>query len=200
MPVGSKFTKLRVYESSDGLGQYSEINHDNNVFNIYLDNPVEGAPVNKVMTASDGAGIDFYAHPVQTTGTGLFGILTISGTITASGDITTTSDLYCADLITTGGMSINRVAKTADYTITSSDYLIGCDSSGGVITITLPTASTVSNRLFYIVDETGSAATYNITITTQTNDKINGSDSYVINTNYTSINLYSDGGTGYHII
>jgi cytoskeletal protein CcmA (bactofilin family) len=99
MPVGSKFTKLRVYESSDGLGQYSEINHDNNVFNIYLDNPVAGAPVNKVMTASDGAGIDFYAHPVQTTGTGSFGNLvaqdglTVSGTVTVSGDVTVHSNI-----------------------------------------------------------------------------------------------------------
>jgi len=93
-----------------------------------------------------------------------------------------------------------RKVITTNYTITTSDYLLACDSSGGSFTLTLPLANTTTNRIFYIVDETGNTSDKPITIATTNNDLINGSSSTELNLNYSSIGLYSDGGTGYHIL
>lgn len=84
--------------------------------------------------------------------------------------------------------------------MTTDDYLIGCDTTSNSITITLLTASTVANQTFYVVDESGNASTNNITISCQVGDTINGSATKVMTTDYTSIQIYSDGGTSYHIM
>ena len=116
-----------------------------------------------------------------------------------------TSRTISLDVIMTGTATssariVKRSTKTADYTITSSDYLIACDSTSNAITITLPVASSVPYYMFRIVDEAGTASTNNITITRSSSDTIIGETSVIINVNYNAVTIYSDGVTGYHIM
>jgi hypothetical protein len=119
--------------------------------------------------------------------------LTMDGTCLCNDTTTLTA------LLTTASVKIQRVSKNSNYTILSSDYLIGADVSSQSITFTLPVASTVSEQIFEIVDEKGNASVNNIILITQGSDTIVGETSYAINKNYTAIEIYSDGGTSYLI-
>src|ERR1700733_4966859 len=61
------------------------------------------------------------------------------------------------------GLVSNLVSKTADYTITLSDYIVSIGSLTESITITLP-ASPVNGATYIISDSAGSAANYQIKI------------------------------------
>lgn len=88
----------------------------------------------------------------------------------------------------------NYTATSEDpYIVTSTDYYIAVNVSGGPTTVKLPNAPT-TNRIIIIKDVTGSAATNNITITTVGGEvTIDGSVTYVLNTNYASVILVFDG-------
>ena len=102
-------------------------------------------------------------------------------------------------IVTIQARKITRSTKTADYTVTTSDYLISCDTTSNAITITLAPASTTQNQIFIISDEGGNAGTNNVTIETTGSDTINGESSAIINIAYMSLSLYSDGGTAYFV-
>ena len=55
------------------------------------------------------------------------------------------------------------VSKTADYTLTVSDFAVGFDTSAAARTATLP-ASSVENQIAWIFDRSNNAGTNNITI------------------------------------
>jgi hypothetical protein len=97
-------------------------------------------------------------------------------------------------LATESGRVHKRVAKTANYTITMQDEIVGVTDTSSARTITLPSAATVrSGALYTIKDESGAAVTNNITIARAGSDTIDGATSKVINTNYGVVTLYSDG-------
>lgn len=84
------------------------------------------------------------------------------------------------------------------YTVTADDHYISCDSTSGTITIELPDAPD-AERLFIIKDRVGQAAVNNITVTTTGGAvTIDGSTSYVMNSNYTAIQLLFN-GTSYEV-
>ena len=94
------------------------------------------------------------------------------------------------------GANIQNVTRvtTATYSILASDNIIHSTySATGAVTITLPTAQLVSGRIITIKDAGGLAGTNNITIATEGAEKIDGLDTLVINNNYNSVTLYSDG-------
>lgn len=113
------------------------------------------------------------------------------------GTVTCNASTEITALLTMAGIKIKRTAKAIDYTILNTDYLIGADVSSQAITLTLPTASTVPDQIFEIVDEKGNSATNNITIAVQGGDTIIGESSLIINGNYNTVTVYSDGGTSY---
>lgn len=80
---------------------------------------------------------------------------------------------------------INTTAKTANYTVTTSDDIVLCDSSGGAFTVTLP-ASPENGRTYTIVLETGG-----FTLTVDGNGK---------NINGTSTKLMASTGSAMQII
>jgi len=71
------------------------------------------------------------------------------------------------------------------------DNLVLVNSSGGVVTITLPAPT--NGRILIIKDSTGSAATNNITINPHASETIDGAASVVINVNWGEVQLQSDG-------
>ena len=88
-------------------------------------------------------------------------------------------------------------AKTGNYTITSSDTVILADATSGTITITLPTASSVSGYRFYIKRTDGSANS--VSVARSGSDTIDGSTSCTISVQYVSLEVVSDGSNWYII-
>lgn len=92
-------------------------------------------------------------------------------------------------------IKIGRSAQAGNYTILATDPIyIAVTSTAAPRTITLPAASGVpAGRTFTIKDESGGAATNNITVTRAGSDTIDGATTKVINTNYGVTTVYSDG-------
>jgi hypothetical protein len=66
------------------------------------------------------------------------------------------------------------VAKTGAYSIASTDYTIDCTS--GTFTVTLPTAASITGRV-YVISNTGAGT---ITLATTSSQTINGSTTQTI--------------------
>lgn len=98
-----------------------------------------------------------------------------------------------------GVIHSGRVAKNANYKTTASDYIVGVDTSGGAVTITLGSATVTEGRFVIIKDEKGNAGTNNITVATEGSETIDGSASITISSNYGAVILYSDGSNWFTI-
>ena len=86
----------------------------------------------------------------------------------------------------------------ATYTAKAGDRFIGVNRAGAV-TVTLPTAEVRKGRVYTIKDESGAAASNNITIDTEGSETIDGSATDTIASNYEVRTYYSD-GTNWFII
>jgi hypothetical protein len=87
---------------------------------------------------------------------------------------------------------------TTPYTVLSTDEFLGVTTSALAITIDLPNAP-ATGRVYTIKDVSGLASTNNITVTTVGGSvNIDGATSFVMNTNYQSINVLFN-GTAYLI-
>jgi hypothetical protein len=89
----------------------------------------------------------------------------------------------------------HRTAVSAStYTCLTTDYLIGVTSTSSAVTITLDAVS--AGRVFIVKDESGGAATHNITVKgagSTTIDGVAASTGTPITTNYGVLRVYSDG-------
>lgn len=90
----------------------------------------------------------------------------------------------------------STVAKTANYTATSTDDTILC--SGSAFTITLPAAASNTGKIFKI-KKTDSALANIITIDGNTSETIDGSLTTTLNTSNEAIEIQCD-GTGWNIL
>jgi hypothetical protein len=98
---------------------------------------------------------------------------------------------------TSNVVSVSNAASP--YTVLDTDNYLGCQSSGGVITIRLPNAPR-AGKILIIKDSNGAAATNNVTVTTVGGVKtIDGATTYTMATNYQSIKVLFD-GSNYSII
>lgn len=99
------------------------------------------------------------------------------------------------------GLIVPVVTKTTantPYTVLGTDYFISCDTSGGVLTVTLPDAAALAGRTFVIRDTAGSAAVNNITIATAGGNLIGGgaaAATKVLSAAYSGATVYSNGVT-----
>jgi len=100
----------------------------------------------------------------------------------------------------TAGRKIQRRATAVNTTITLQDEVIAVTDTSAARTITLLSAATAGAGATYTVkDESGGAATNNITIARAGSDTIEGVTSKVINSNFGSIRVLST-GTGWVVI
>jgi len=85
--------------------------------------------------------------------------------------------------------------NVATYDVLASDRRlnIAYTVTGAVTSLTLPTAQAVNGRTIKIKDSGGSAGSNNITIDTEGAEKIDGENTFVMNSNYESEEFYSDG-------
>ncbi len=108
----------------------------------------------------------------------------------SSGNVTAGS---AAPILSGGSLTLQTKTVTASsYTIDTSepDYFILCNRSGAII-LTLPTPT--AGRSLVIKDISGAAHINNITINPHVAETIDGSSSFVLNLDYGSIGIQSDG-------
>lgn len=103
-----------------------------------------------------------------------------------------------ATLHVVGGQIQNLTETATNYTVLSTDLIIGVTSTAAPRTITLPTAAAANKGQIYTVkDESGGALLNNITINVTGGGNIDGAATAVILTNYGSFNFYSNGTQWY---
>lgn len=83
-------------------------------------------------------------------------------------------------------------SKTAAYTITSSDYTILANASGGLFALDLPVASSNTGRVF-VIKRTDSTLTTYVQINPNGAELIDGVGNIRLYTQYESVTLQSDG-------
>jgi len=85
---------------------------------------------------------------------------------------------------------LEATAKTANYTLTTSDEIIIFNTTGGNLTANLPSAVGIKGKLFEI-HKIG--ATNTLTIDPNASETIGGTSTHVLSENYSSIIIVSDG-------
>lgn len=119
---------------------------------------------------------------------------TIGGTLGVTGAATlgtvAAGALTATKLTTSGGLVLNDRSVTTTYTVTTSDCILRCSTSGGSFTATLPDATTCAGQVF-IFKKTSSANT--LTIGTTASQTIDGSASKTVTNLNTAVILYSNG-------
>ena len=86
----------------------------------------------------------------------------------------------------------------AAYTAKAGDRVIGVNRAGAV-TITLPTSQVRLGRIYTVKDESGAAASNNITVATEGSETIDGSATDVISDNYGAKHYYSNGSNWFEV-
>ena len=91
-------------------------------------------------------------------------------------------------------LTLQRTATATDYTALISDAYIGVTSTAAARTITLPTAADAGvGKVYYIKDESGAAATNNITIDGAGAETIDGAATVAITLNYGGMAIICNG-------
>ena len=140
----------------------------------------------------------------------LTGATNINSTYVKSGNLYFTNSAGTAVQITSGGtvvtspsslQTVETQAVSSDVTISpAATYVYIKVDTTAARQITLPLASSVADgRIYIIKDISGSANTYPITLVRQGSDLIDGSSSYIYNSNYGSIWIVGDSVSNWYI-
>lgn len=136
-------------------------------------------PTTRVTTSTSTGSASTYNQSID----GLFTNLVVTNTTTLNGAV-----IY------------ETVTVSGQYTVVSTDYYIGVNTTSLTGSISLPSvATTTAGRTITIVDETGNASTNNIHISGSGADTIDGDSVFSIESDYGSITLFCT-STGWHII
>lgn len=96
-------------------------------------------------------------------------------------------------LVANGGLGLKNVVSAVSYTALTTDVIIGITDTTAARTVTLYAASGNAGKILIVKDQSGAAATNNITIDGNASENIDGALTKAINTNYGSMTLYCDG-------
>ena len=114
--------------------------------------------------------------------------------VDVNGNIVVTSSLGGG-----GSISYSRRTITSTATASADDTLIGISASAA-LELRLPSAAGYENGQYFLIkDEAGNANIYNITIKTSGSQTIDGETTIVLESPYTSVNLYSNGVDAFFI-
>ena len=119
--------------------------------------------------------------------------------VTAMGVLGNGNPLNHARFTAAEALSVARVAAVTTVNVASYDLLSADDilhvtrTATGTCAIDLKTAQTTSGRVLTVKDAAGNAAAFNITVTTEAGELIDGQASAVISGDYDAIDLYSNG-------
>lgn len=137
------------------------------------------------LTGNTGGAISPTAGNINILGSGIISVAGAGSTLTisASGDL---------DYVVT-------LTSATPYVVTATDQVIGMDSTGAIKTVQLPNAPT-TGRWITVKDSAGTAAAFNITVTTVGGAVlIDGATTFILNSAYQSVTVVFN-GTSYMII
>ncbi len=137
----------------------------------------------------------FTAGAIVSDNTGVFS--SIPGT---AGQVLTSNGVGVAPSFQSAGAAFLNIIQTAvtPYVVGATDDFIAVDCSAAIKTVQLPNAP-ATGRIFVVKDYTGSAAAFNVTVTTVGGAVlIDAAATYVMSTNYQSVQVIFD-GTKYEI-
>ena len=129
------------------------------------------------------------ANAVAITGGTITGVaLTLDSlNSTPIGNVTPSTAVFTT--MSTSGMYATIATKTANYTLTTTDFTVLGNASTGAITLTLPTAVGVSGQI-YTLKKIDSSANV-VTIATTSAQTIDGQSSYSLSLQYAGIQVQS---------
>lgn len=160
--------------------------------------------LNGLIYGGGGAGTNLAALAAATNGQlpiGNTGNPPTLATLTAGTGVTITNGAGSITISATGTTTLNYTGinhTASPYTVLSTDDYIGANSTAGVISVLLPNAP-ATGRVFIVKDSNGQAVANNITVTTVGGVvTIDGATSYVMKTNYQSIEVIFN-GTSYEV-
>jgi hypothetical protein len=110
-----------------------------------------------------------------------------------SGSISSQTDLFSTFLAIGGTLQLTARSISANANILTTDYYIGCNSSSGPITLTLPSIATVpSGQEFVVKDEGGQSGVNNITVDGN-GSLVDGNSTFVLKAPFEGIRCISRG-------
>ena len=92
--------------------------------------------------------------------------------------------------------NVRKIDSSSD-TLNDKDFYVGVDY-GGSVSIDIPASE--KGRTLIIKDESGSANTNNITLSSAGSETIDGSSNYIIDTDYGVVRLINDGNDNWSVI
>lgn len=92
-----------------------------------------------------------------------------------------------------GGRTLRPQVTAASVGFDTNADILYVDTSGGAVTVSLPTAADMQDREIHIKDATGNAAANNITVDADGSETIDGNGTYVANINWENVMLVSNG-------
>jgi hypothetical protein len=110
-----------------------------------------------------------------------------------------TEKLQVAGNTKTEGLLLqSRHNLTGAVTVLSNDYYVGCNSSGGAVTVALQAAATAKQGRKLVIKAESSLA--NVTINAAAGETIDGLASHVLNVSYESVTLVCNGANAWFIV
>lgn len=141
----------------------------------------------------------FNADVISGAGTLTYSALTVNNTTTTwTMSVTTQVARYMGQIMYCKAFGTNYTATATSYTVLRSDCIIGVTSTAAPRTITMPASGMEIGQQWRIKDESGGAATNNITVSGN-GANIDGAANTTININYGSIDIYWN-GTAFFIV
>jgi len=133
---------------------------------------------------------------------GSTGVAPVAATLTAGTNVSITNGAGSITINASAGAQIISITALDDtdspYTVLSADFYMSCDVSGGVLSILMPDGPT-TGRVLLVKDVGGDAASNNITVTTVSGAvTIDGSTTFVMNTDFEAANFVFN-GTSYEV-
>ena len=99
-----------------------------------------------------------------------------------------------------GDTSYTLTSYNTHTTLTNEMPNVIAVAATASLTLTLPDASAATTgKRYYIKDVTGSAGSYNITLSGSSGQKIDGLGTYVISSNWSAVGICTDGSHWYVI-
>ncbi len=169
-----------------------------------------GMSINANLNIDNNIFYNFKSVRLQSQSAALSGASYANGIHSVNGDLYFTNGSGTAIQLTDGGSIISTPSSASvfeteaistDVTINDGDtYVFLRVDTSAAREITLPLAANVGDGRFYIVkDITGSSESYNITVTVQGSDTIDGATSFVLSSNYSSVIITSDGASAWYV-
>lgn len=119
--------------------------------------------------------------------------LTLPSSSGTSGQVLTTNGTGTLSWTTQANSATSYVAKTASYTVTSTDYTIDVDGSAGFVTITLPTAVGNAGRIYVVRKSDATSDGSEVVIDGAGAELINGAATHTLYRRYQSVVIQSNG-------